>query len=90
MTNPAAYALFAWQSGWVFTLRSLQLTTDPAGASAALAAMVAEKQKAFSDGAFAAGRAMLAGSRPDVVAEAALRPARRRVAANMRALHRKG
>ncbi|WP_439596309.1 hypothetical protein [Falsiroseomonas sp.] len=89
MTNPAAYALFAWQAGWVFTLRSLQLTTDPAGASAALAAMVAEKQKAFAEGAFAAGRAVLAGARPDLVAEAALRPSRRRVAANMRAL-RKG
>ncbi|MBU8542711.1 MULTISPECIES: hypothetical protein [Roseomonadaceae] len=89
MTNPAAYALFAWQAGWVFTLRSMQLGTDPVGASAALAEMVAEKQKAFADGAFAAGRALLAGSRPDVVAEAAMRPARRRVAANMRAL-RKG
>lgn len=90
MTHPAAYALFAWQAGWVFTLRSLQLTTDPAGASAALAEMVAEKQKAFADGAFAAGRAMLAGASPDAVAEAAMRPARRRVSANMRALNRKG
>ena len=90
MTHPAAYALFAWQAGWVFTLRSMQLTTDPAGAGAALAAMVAEKQKAFSDGAFAASRAMMAGARPDVVAEAALRPSLRRVSANMRALNRKG
>jgi hypothetical protein len=88
VTNPAAYALFAWQAGWVFTLRSLQLTTDPVGASAALAGMVAEKQKAFADGAFAAGRAVLAGAGPDVVAEAAMRPARRRVAANMRALRK--
>ncbi|NKE44354.1 hypothetical protein HB662_06165 [Roseomonas frigidaquae] len=90
MTNPAAYALFAWQSGWVFALRSMQLTTDPVGASAALAEMVAEKQKAFTDGAFAAGRAVMQGARLDVVAEAALRPSRRRVSANMRALHRKG
>lgn len=88
MNNPAAYALFAWQSGWVFALRSMQLGTDPAGASAALAEMVAEKQKAFTDGAFAAGRAVMQGARPDVVAAAALRPARRRVAANMRALHK--
>ncbi|NKC32128.1 hypothetical protein [Falsiroseomonas selenitidurans] len=89
MINPGAYALFAWQAGWVFTLRSLQLSVDPAGASAALAEMVAEKQKAFTDGAFAATRAVMAGARPDLVAAAALRPARRRVAANIRALHRK-
>jgi hypothetical protein len=89
MMNPGAYALFAWQAGWVFTLRSMQLTTDPVGASAALAEMVAEKQKAFTDGAFAAGRAVMNGARLDVVAEAALRPARRRVSANMRALNRK-
>ncbi|MDO9501591.1 hypothetical protein [Falsiroseomonas sp.] len=88
MSNPAAYALFAWQAGWVFALRSMQLGSDPAGASVALAAMVAEKQKAFTDGAFAAGRAVMAGARPDVVAAAAMRPARRRVAANMRALHK--
>ena len=83
---PAQYALFAWQAGWVFTLRSLQLCAEPVGAAAALTAMVAEKQKAFTDGAIAAGKAVLDGSRPDVVAAAALRPARRRVAANMRAL----
>ncbi len=83
---PAQYAMFAWQAGWVFTMRSLQLAAEPAGAAAALTAMVAEKQKAFADGAIAAGKAVLEGSRPDVVAAAALRPARRRVAANMRAL----
>lgn len=90
MTNPAAYALFAWQAGWVFTLRSVQLATQPAEAATALAAMVEEKQKAFLEGAIAASRAVLDGARPDVVADAALRPARRRVAANMRALNRKG
>ncbi len=83
---PAAYALFAWQAGWVFTLRSLQLATDPVQAASTLTAMVAEKQKAFADGAIAAGAAMMQGARPDVVAAAALRPAQRRVAANMRAL----
>lgn len=88
MTNPGAYALFAWQAGWVFTLRSMQLGTDPAGASAALLEMLAEKQKAFTDGAFAAGRAVMEGARPDIVAAAALRPARRQVAANMRALNK--
>ena len=85
---PAAYALFAWQAGWVFTLRSLQLATQPAEAASTLAAMVAEKQKAFADGAIAAGLAVMQGARPDVVAAAALRPAQRRVSANVRALKR--
>jgi hypothetical protein len=86
MTNPAAYALLAWQAGWVFTLRSAQLWAEPASAAAALAEMAAEKQRAFAEGAFAAGRAVMDGTRPDLVAAAALRPARRRVAANLKAL----
>jgi hypothetical protein len=83
-------ALLAWQACWVFTLRSAQLWTQPAEAATALTAMAAEKQRAFAAGAFAAGQAALAGSRPDVVAAAALRPARRRVAANLRQLTRAG
>ncbi|MGG5810708.1 hypothetical protein [Falsiroseomonas sp. CW058] len=86
MKNPAAYALFAWQAGWVFTLRSAQLWAEPATAAATLAEMAAEKQKAFAQGAVAAGLAAMQGARPDLVAAAALRPAQRRVAANMRAL----
>lgn len=89
MINPGAYALFAWQSGWVFALRSMQLASNPQGAAAALTEMVAEKQKAFTDGAFAASRAAMQGASVEAVAEAALRPARRRVSANMRALNRK-
>ncbi len=85
---PAAYALFAWQAGWVFTLRSMQLATDPVQAASTLTAMMAEKQKAFTDGAIAAGAAMMQGAMPDAVAAAALRPAQRRVSANMRALKR--
>lgn len=88
MTHPAAYAWLAWQAGWVFTLRSAQLWTEPAEAASALAEMAAEKQRAFTAGAFAAGRAAMLGTRPDLVAAAALRPARRRVAANLRQLTR--
>lgn len=88
MTNPAAYALLAWQAGWVFALRSAQLWTEPAGAATALAEMAAEKQRAFAAGAMAAGRAAMLGSRPDLVAAAALSPARRRVAVNLRQLTR--
>jgi hypothetical protein len=88
MSNPAAYALLAWQAGWVFTLRSAQLWAEPATATAELARMAAEKQRAFAAGAVAAGRAALDGARPDLVAAAALGPARRRVAANLRQLTR--
>ena len=86
MTKPMDYALFAWQAGWVFALRSAQLWTEPAKAAASLAEMAVEKQKAFAQGAFAAGVAAMQGTRPDLVAAAALRPARRRVSANIRAL----
>lgn len=88
MTSPAHYALLAWQAGWVFTLRSAQLWAEPATAAAALTEMAVEKQRAFAAGALAAGQAALLGSRPDLVAAAALRPARRRVAANLKQLTR--
>jgi hypothetical protein len=85
---PGDYALMAWQAGWVFARRSAQLWTQPGEAAAALAGMATEKQRAFAAGALAAGQAALAGSRPDQVAAAALRPARRRVAVNLRTLTR--
>ncbi|WP_137178839.1 antifreeze protein [Roseomonas sp. AR75] len=85
----ASYATLAWQSGWVFALRSAQLWAEPVGASVALAEMAFEKQQAFAAGALAASRAALAGTRPDLVAAAALQPARKRVAANLRQLTRK-
>jgi hypothetical protein len=88
MPPPGAYALLAWQASWVFAIRSAQLWTEPAGAVAALTDMAVEKQQAFAAGAFAAGRAAMAGTRPDLVAAAALRPARRRVAANLKSLTR--
>lgn len=86
--TPPAYALMAWQAGWVFTLRSVQLWTDPVTATAELTRMAVEKQVAFSAGALAAGKAALQGTRPDLVAAAAIAPARRRVAANLRELTR--
>lgn len=86
--DAAALGLFAWQAGWVFALRSAQLWSEPAGAAAALTAMAAEKQRAFAAGALAAGQAALRGAGPDAVAAAALRPVRRRVAANIRELSR--
>lgn len=88
MTDPAAFARFAWQAGWVFTLRSMQLWAEPAGAATALAAMAAEKQRAFAAGALAAGLAAARGESPEAVAAAALRPSQRRVAANLRKLRK--
>jgi len=88
--HPAAVAMFAWQSSWVFALRSMQLMMQPDTAAGSLAEMVAEKQRAFADGMMAAGKAAMMGARPDVVAAAALRPSRRRVSANLRQLKRDG
>ena len=45
MTDPSRWGLFAWQVGWVFTLRSLDLMARPDGAGAELARMAAEKQQ---------------------------------------------
>ena len=80
--------LFAWQTGWVFTLRSAQLWADPATAATVLGDMAAEKQRAFLDGWAAAGRAAIGGAGMQAVTKAALAPARRRVIANLRQLHR--
>jgi hypothetical protein len=88
MTDPAALALLAWRTSWVFALRSAQLWTEPAGAATALAHMAAKKRRAFAAGALAAGRAALLGTRPDLVAAAVFSPARRRVASNYRRLTR--
>ena len=86
--GPQAYGMFAWQAGWVFALRTMQLATQPATAADSLTDMMAEKQRAFTEGMFAASQAMLRGSRPEVVAAAALRPSRRQVSANLRKLQR--
>jgi hypothetical protein len=86
MRHPAEFALFAWQAGWVFALRSARLWTEPATAAGSLAKMALEKQKAFADGMMAAGRAAIRGADAHGVAAAALRPARRRVSANVKAL----
>ncbi len=84
--DPLSLGLFAWQAGWVFALRSASLASDPMNASSRLADMVAEKQRAFAAGMMGAAAAMAVGSRPDVVAAAAIAPAQRRVAVNARRL----
>lgn len=74
--------MFAWQASWVFAMRSASLAGDPLNAGARLADMVSEKQRAFTAGMMGAAAAMAVGSRPDVIAAAAMRPAQRRVAVN--------
>ena len=88
--NPFTTALFAWQTGFVFTLRSMQLWAEPAKAQAQLTEFALEKQRAFTAGAVAAGRAAMAGADAPKVVAAALKPAQRRVRANARKLYRKG
>jgi hypothetical protein len=84
--DPFRLGMFAWQAATVIVLRSLSLASDPCAAGTRLFGMAAEKQRAFARGYFDAWSAVMRGARPDVVAEAALRPARRRVAANARSL----
>ena len=84
--DPFTAAAFAWQSSFVFTLRSAQLWAQPATAHSLLADYAYEKQRAFTAGAFAAGRAAMAGAAAPAVLAAALAPAHRRVRANMRKL----
>ncbi len=82
MANPfAAYSWFA-EAGWVFMMHSAQLMADPAGASARLATLGAEKQKAFAEGAVNATVAAMRGANPDRIARVAMAPVRRRVRAN--------
>lgn len=80
------WPLFAWQAGWVFALRSADLMAKPDSAAAELTRMALEKQRAFTEGWFAAGRAALRGENPAAVMAAAASPARRRVSANLRGL----
>jgi hypothetical protein len=77
----SAYAWFA-EAGWVFMMHSARLLADPSKAGARLAALGAEKQRAFAEGAIKAGAAALRGAKPDMIAKAAMAPARRRVRAN--------
>jgi hypothetical protein len=84
--DPFSYGLFAWQTGWVFALRSAELWTEPAKAQARLTEYALEKQKAFAEGAVKAGFAVMDGAAPAIVAAAALAPSRKRVRANARKL----
>jgi hypothetical protein len=87
--KPAAafeYGHFAWQTGWVFALRSAELWTEPAKAQSRLARYALEKQKAFAIGAVRAGAAAMGGAGPEAVIRAALAPSRQRVRANARKL----
>ena len=86
--TPFVAAAFAWQSACVFTLRSAQLWAQPAEAQERLTGYVLEKQRAFTAGAFAAGRAALDGADASAVLTAALAPAHRRVRANLRKITR--
>jgi hypothetical protein len=86
LTHPfIAYAWFA-EAGWVFTLHSAQLWANPTQVSARLAALAAEKHKAFGEGAMKASIAASRGASPDTIAKAAMAPVRRRVRANAKRL----
>lgn len=76
---------FLTEAQLVMFRRSLALwSAEPHNAGTALMRMVTEKQVAFSQGAAAAGLALVRGASPDAVMAAALRPARKRVRRNVR------
>lgn len=88
--NPFAWGIFAWRAGMVFTVRSADLMLRaPHEATHVLTGMALEKGRAFTEGWMAAGAAAVRGADPAAVMAAAVRPSRRRVAANLRALKRR-
>ena len=80
------WGVMAWQAGMVFTLRSLELWSEPLDAAPRLVSHMAEKQRALMQGMAGMTAAASRGAAPLVMMEAALEPARRRVAANARGL----
>ncbi|MGH2340558.1 hypothetical protein ACRC7T_03640 [Segnochrobactraceae bacterium EtOH-i3] len=83
-TSPLPTYSWLAEAGWVFLMHSAQLMANPAKAGARLAALGAEKQQAFAEGAMKAAAAAVRGAGPDRIVEAAMRPARSRVRANAR------
>lgn len=81
--------MMAWHAGFVFTMRSMQLWAEPTHAAPRLMQHAAEKQRAMLQGMVGVTAAMVRGVAPLAVMEAALEPARRRVAANARGLARR-
>lgn len=80
--NPFAAYFWLAEAGFVFAMHSAQLWMQPGKAAGRLAALGAEKQQAFAEGAMQAGMAALRGAPPQAMANAAMAPARRRVKAN--------
>lgn len=88
--DPFSWGLFAWRAGMVFTARSADLMLRaPHEAPQVLTGMALEKGRAFTEGWMAAGAAAMRGADPAAVMAAAVRPSRRRVSANLRALGRR-
>jgi hypothetical protein len=81
--NPFAPYTWLVEAGWVFAMHSAQLWANPAKANARLAALGAEKQRAFAEAAMKAGTATMRGAPADAILNAAMTPIRRRVRANV-------
>jgi len=69
-------------------MHSIQLWANPAKASARMATLWAEKQKAFAEGTMNATTAAMRGATPDTIAKAGMAPVRRRVRANARKIQK--
>ena len=88
MIDPGVWMAMAWQTSTVFALRSMELWADPIQAGPRMLAHLAEKQRAMTRGAIGVTAAAARGASPLALMEAAMEPARRRVAANARGLAR--
>lgn len=82
--------LMLWEAQAVIAMRMLGLAGMWRVGPAENLRMVTEKVAAVQAGAGAAARAAMAGGNPAEVASAALKPVRRRTAANARRLARRG
>ncbi|WP_376095799.1 hypothetical protein ACE7GA_03705 [Roseomonas sp. CCTCC AB2023176] len=88
--DPVTWGLFAWEAGWVFSVRSMELMFQaPADAAETLGDMALEKGRAFAEGWFDAGLAAMHGADAMAVLAAAAAPARDCVRANLRGLGRR-
>jgi hypothetical protein len=78
------------EAGMIVSMRMLGMAGMWRVNPAENARMIEEKLSAVTEGAAAASRAMLRGAGTKAIADAALRPARRKTAANMKRLAKLG
>ena len=82
--------LLAWEAQMVMAMRLAGMAGLWSVMPSESNRMVSEKGPAFAEAALAASRAMIRGAPPAALAQAWMRPIRRRTGANARRLSRRG